>query len=500
MRIRSFHLTGNNRGDLVRLAVDGSASTPIVTGIGIVNSASWADDDTIVYSNQGAIYRVPAIGGTPELIVPRPADDIGQDAPQLLPDGDSLLFSRKRLDESWDDAEVVLRSLSSEEETILLKGGSDARYVETGHLTYANGDRLFGVGFDLETGTMHGSQYEVMRGLTRALALSSANYGVARDGTLAYLSRLGEPVRTLVWVDREGNEYEIPMRSGNYWYAQLSPDDSMVALNGWTGRNRRIWIHEFERGTRQLTFGNRQATAAIWSPDGRVFFAGNGTAWQNADGSGVQEGLGQNDGTGTVPYTFTPDGGTLLRGNTDPPRSTWAVSVADSEVQSPPILTSPSGSSYNASISPNGKWVTYQSDETGELEVYVQPFPDVDAGGKWKISPAGGVMPLWSRDAQNLELFFLEPSAENPGSFRVMQVSVNSDSESAFEYDSPRALFERRVRANFSMFRSPYDISRDGTRFLMLRDAPQQDAITSTSEIVIVQNWLEELKQQVPTD
>lgn len=494
-----FLAYSSTRGELVRLSVDDNTPTTIVSGLTVVNSGSWADDDTIFYSLQGDIYRVSAEGGVPELIVPRDEGYVGQDSPRLLPDGDSLVFSRRRFGTGWDEAEIVLRSLSTGEQKVLLTGGSDARYVETGHLVYAIGDSLLGVGFDLETRTVRGAPRELVSGLTRALALGSANYGVARDGTLAYLGRLGEPIRTLVWVNRDGTETEIPMQPGNYWYAQLSPDDSMAALNGWNRTGRHVWIHEFGRQlTRQLTFDLQQPAAPIWSPDQRVVYGVGVTVARHADGSGVPEVLAANDETGTVPYAFTPDGRTLLRGNTDPPRRTWAVSLgADSSEQSRLILSS-SGSAYNATISPDGRWVAYQSDETGRLEVYVRAFPEVDAGGKWSISTGGGMMPLWSRDPASPELFFLEPSASNPGNFTAMRVAIDADSDTAFRHGPPQPLFERRLRLPFSQFRSPWDISRDGTRFLMIKDAPQQDAITSTSEVVIVQNWLQELRTLVP--
>lgn len=495
-----FLTYSSTRGELVRLSVDDNTPTTIASGLTVVNSGSWADDDTIFYNLQSAIYRVSAQGGAPELIVPRPGDDVVQDSPQLLPDGDSLLISRKaRFESSWDQGEIVVRSLSTGEETVLLTGGSDASYVQTGHLVYAVGDSLLGVAFDLETLTVRGPPRELVSGLTRALALSSANYDVARDGTLAYLSRLGEPMRTLVWVNRDGAETEITMQPGNYWYAQLAPDDSMAALNGWTRTGRHVWIHEFERQvTRQLTFDSRQPAAPIWSPDQRVVYNLEATVARRADGSGVPEVLASGDRRGNIPYSFAPDGRTLLLGNTDPPRRTWAVSLDSNSSEQPRLILGSSGSAYNATISPDGRWVAYQSDETGRLEVYVRAFPDVDEGGKWSISTSGGVMPLWSRDPNSSELFFLEPSTNEPGNFTAMRVAIDADSDAAFRHGPPQPMFERRLRLPFSQFRSPWDISRDGTRFLMIKDAPQQDAITSTSEVVIVQNWLQELRTLIP--
>jgi len=496
-RFLYYYSTG---GDLVRLGVDETTPTSIVTGINPMVGASWTDDEMILYSTSEGIFRVSADSSEADLIIRRD-DEHFLNGPQLLPDGDSILFSRARRPADWDEAEIVIHSLSTGEQKVLLTGGSDARYVEaTGHLVFATGERLFGVALDLETRAVSGTPRELVRGLTRALATSSANYGIARDGTLAYLSRLAEPRRTLVWVDRDGTEHDIETRPGNYWYAQLSPDDSMVALNGWEGRNRRVWIHELGRATtRQLTFGPGQAVSAVWAPSGRVVYSGFGDNIfsRRPDGSGVAEILVSNTRPASIPAAFTPDGKTLLAINTDPPRSTYVIQLEDSSAPARLALAMP-GSAYNPTISPDGRWLAYQSDESGKLEVYVRPYPDADAGGPWKISTGGGLLPLWSRDLQHPELFFLQPSAGRPGLFGVMAVAIEPDSGETFMHDPPALLFERTVRAPFSIFRSPYDISLDGTRFLMMKDAPPEDPISSTSEVVIVQNWFEELRQLAP--
>ena len=234
--------------------------TVITTGVVGITGASWAADGTIFYSDDGGtIKRVSADGGDVEVVVPA-EDGIWHGSPVLLPNGDSLLFSLAPRG-NWDDGETAIQSLATGERRTLLKNGIDAHYVEPGYLVYAIGDSLFGVRFDPNTLQVSGDPRELVSGVHRSLALSGVNYGVARDGTLAYLSRQTQQNRALVWVDRNGTEQDISIMPSNYWYAQLSPDDSKVALNGWEGGERHVWVADLARGTRQrLTFGTERSS------------------------------------------------------------------------------------------------------------------------------------------------------------------------------------------------------------------------------------------------
>ena len=205
-------------GELKRIAISGGAPV-IICAATNPSGISWALDDTILFGQSDGILRVSANGGTPELIIPATEGE-QMDGPQLLPDGESVLFSVTTATGTtrWDQAQIVVQSLATGERTVVLSGGSDARYVPTGHLVYALRDALFAVAFDADRLEVQGRPVSVVEGVRRSTAgnTATANYGVSDQGTLVYAagaSILTAP-RTLVWVDRQGREEASRHRRG----------------------------------------------------------------------------------------------------------------------------------------------------------------------------------------------------------------------------------------------------------------------------------------------
>ena len=194
------------RNQLKRLALGGGAPVVVCSAPGALG-AHWAPDDTILFAQAEGILRVSANGGTPELVIPA-ADGEQLDAPQLLPDGDSVLFSVTTGfgpggSGRWDNAQIAAQSLSSGERTVLLEGGSDARYVSSGHLVYALDDGLFAVPFDAASLRAVSGPVSMVEGVVRAGFAASANYAVSEDGTLFFLAGAAS-THPLSWVDRTG--------------------------------------------------------------------------------------------------------------------------------------------------------------------------------------------------------------------------------------------------------------------------------------------------------
>ena len=440
------------------------------------------------------ILRVPATGGTPELIIP--AEDGTQVyGPRLLPDGDSVLFS-VGLQGDPDAAQIVVQSLSTGERTVLVEGGYDARYVPTGHLVYALGDGLFAVAFDADSLTVSGGAVPLVQGIMRAGgATAAANYGISEDGTLVYArGTVAGGGRTLVWVDREGRQEPINVPSRNYLYAQLSPDGTRVALADFD-EELDTWIWDLERETLQrLTFDPDFNVTPVWSPDGqRVAFSQivdgkQEIYWQAADGSGSPEPLTEGSAIDMLPTDLSPDGTALLYMSNDDPVDIWMVPVEGPATAGVQLLAGPADE-RSASVSPDGRWLAYQSDESGQHEIYVRPFPEVDTG-RWQISTGGGTSPLWGRDGREL---FYYVDGEGPTDV-VMAVTV--ESEPIFRPGAPEMLFQGPypfppVHGSF------YDVSLDGQRFLMITFAGAVSQGES-AQIIIVENWLEELKRLAP--
>lgn len=472
-----------------RISINGGASV-FVADINSAGDTTWGPDG-ILFSQPEGIYRVPLNGGPPELVITvGTGERVG--AATLLPDGDTMLFSVTDTP-GWDDAFVVGQSLATGERRVFVEGGSAPRYLPTGHLLYALGEDLFGVAFDVDNLTVEGAAVSLVQGLLRGTGSDTANYGVSEDGTLAYVTgTIAADARRLLWVDRDGRETPIDAPARAYTSPRISPDGSKVAVNA-RDEELDIWVWEFERETlMRLSFNTGQDRFPAWSPDGTLiaYSAPSLTA-----GAGYDIVLHAADGTGTpnrivgaggqnFPETFVPDGSAILVRDDSGGGDDIALVPLDGASDSTSILST-AYSETAAELSPDGRWLAYVSDESGRNEIYVRPFPDVDAG-RWQVSTGGGAEPLWSRDGG--ELFYRNGDA---------LVAVNVETETSFTASGVRTLFQGEHFVGVGQGGRSYDVSLDGERFLMIQSiADEADA----PRIVIVKNWIEELQRLVPTD
>ena len=251
-----------------------------------------------------------------------------------------------------------------------------------------------------------------------------------------------------------------------------------------------IWMLDLagHAALRRFTFGPSAESAPLWTPDGgRLLFGSNraGTPsvfWQAVDGTGPVDRL--TDSPHTVsPMSISPDGKVLLI-NDNPATADIVMVKLGEEPQLHPLIQTPAVEG-NAAISPDGRWLAYDSWETGADEVYVRPFPDVD-GGKWQLSTAGGGLPLWARNSD--ELFYVDPNGA------LMSVRVHRGT--TWSASVPRKVLEPRYFLQVGGSRN-YDVSPDGKRFLMIKSAEAPSASPSQT-LVVVQNWFDELERLVP--
>jgi serine/threonine-protein kinase len=460
-------------------------------------SLSWAEDGTILMTDATGILRVPATGGTPEIVVPSEGPTLF--APQLLPDGDTVLFTRYALNVPTS-AEIRVQSIATGENAVVVARGSGARYVQTGHIVYALGNTLFGIAFDARTKRTIGGAVPLVEGVM------TDQFDIANDGTLAYIRNVSgvttdyfmDP-RTLVWVDRAGRTTPVGAPPRSYTYLALSPDGTRVALDI---RDQQFdaWILDLERETeplRQLTFDPGVNRGVVWSADGqRIAFSrplgdGEEVYWQAADGAGVPAALTRGSGFPAFPVDFTPDGAALLYTTSGAPRRTYMVPVAGGAGT---LLLGGPASEGSPAISPDGRWLAYVSDESGTFEVYVRPFPDVAAGQRWQISSGGGYHPQWSRDSG--ELFYLKGSEPT-----VAMVAVPFESGETFRHRAAVELFRGEFVVGGPVIGPDvYAVSADGQRFLMIERQRAAETQNVRPDIVIVQNWFEELRRLVPVE
>ncbi|MDA2923602.1 winged helix-turn-helix domain-containing protein [Acidobacteria bacterium AH-259-L09] len=449
---------------------------------------SWNSQDTIVFSapsiKGGAkgLYRVSAAGGKPEsLVIPDPErGELRYTCPKMLPSGKAVLFDVRYND---DRSQIRVLSLETGEQKIVVDDGINAYYAPTGHLVCQLGGALMAVPFDLERLEVTGDPVPILEGVR------GVDYALSGDGTLVYVP--GSAQRTLVWVNREGQEEPLAADPQPYYrWPRVSPDGTRLALTVADSGNWDVWIHDLVRETpTRLTFDPARDDRPLWTLDGlRVVFSSSRDGghynlfWKSADGIGPVERLTRSQNR-QIPNCWSPDGKLLVfyERNFE---TGWDLGVLPMEGEpTAESLLQTQFAELNPVISPDGRWIAYTSDESGRMEVYVRPFPNVEEG-KWQISSDGGITPVWGPNGR--ELFYRNGEA-------MMVVSI--ETEPTFAPGSPEVLFTGRY---FSGTGRHYDISPDGQRFLMIKEQ-QTEETSARDELVIVLNWFEELKRLVPT-
>ena len=454
--------------------------------------ASWGDNDEIV-SGMGefGIWRVSADGGEPQQLI-AVAEGEQAHGPQVLPDGEWVLYTLHSARTDWDDSQIVVQSLATDERKPLFTG-KDARYLPTGHLVYASGDVLLARPFDLSRMEVTGGAVPVVQGVAGETAWSgAAHFSYSQEGTLAYIPNTNELTgnRALVWVDRQGANQPVTDQLHRYFVARLSPDGERVAVEFTAGYGNDIWILEIEQNilTRLTTQGALNPLYPIWTQDGeRVVFSPIRRDTQNdllsiaADFSAEAEGFLDHEDD-AIPMSFSPSGQLAFGENHPTDQRNILVLPADGE---PPryVVRTP----YNeqsAMVSPDGRWIAYVSDRSGSDEVYVEPFPD--GGQRRQVSDSGGTEPQWAPGGG--ELFY-----RNGEQMIAVPVTTEPEFELAGEHE---ILFEDDSFRK-GTYLPGYDIHPDGRRFLMVKEL---DARGNPQKINIVLNWFGELERLVPTE
>ena len=460
--------------------------------------ASWYEDNTIVYGQfPGDIVRISANGGTPESLVKAKSEPLV--FPQILPDGKSVLFtSRDLTSRQYNVYKVMVQSLKSGERKELF-AGEEAWYLPTGHMVFGlpNNNNLFAVPFSLDRLEVTGGPVPIVEGVPYPYY-----YAISGTGTLVYVpgttAESALPQRTLVWVDRNGKEEPLAAPPNTYGHPKISPDGTRVALTIQDTGGYDIWIWDLVRKTMtRLTFDKKFNHYSLWTPDGKriVYFSeresGFGSVyWKAADGTGKDEKLASapDPDQHLLADSWSSDGKTLVMEETpDAVKHDIGMLSMEGDRKYRPLLHEKYDEG-GTQISPDGRWMAYMSNESGQYEVYVRPFPEVN-NGKWQVSTSGGLGPLWSPNGR--ELFYRSSDS-------VMAVSVETGP--TFSLGTPKALFRGTYVGGGVSVGSPWDISPDGKRFLMMKEVAStaKPAAEAPRKINIVINWFEELKQRAP--
>jgi eukaryotic-like serine/threonine-protein kinase len=477
-------LAFDSDGVLKRVSMAGGQPVVIGPAPGGV-TATWTSDDAVVFATNTSriLQRMPASGGAPVALTaldPERGDTLHL-LPQALPDGRTLLFTIV----SGSARRVALRLASGEVRVVA--DGTHGRYLPQGFIVFFREGSLWAVPFDLASLSTTGPASPLLQGIEHT-DNTVLHFDAAQDGSIVYLpaGEVGASQQRLVWFDRDGRETAVALEPRSYLRVSLSPDGARLALAIRERGNTDIWTADLERGTiGRLTFDPTIETMPTWSPDGRTIAfrserEGPGLFRRDAQGASAIERLTATDGPIHSPYSWTPDGKTLLFALFRSFRNQAIASVTPPD-RTIRVLLDGDFAQLDPQVSRDGRWLAYQSDESDRFEIYVRPYPNVEAG-RWQISTTGGTSPRWSPDGR--ELYYVDQTG---------LVSVPVEPGAAFKAGRPHRLFA--VKAFGGRLGADYEVAPDNSRFLFILDEPSTTA--RAVELVYVQHWVEELKQRV---
>jgi serine/threonine-protein kinase len=461
---------------------------------------SWGSEDTIVFAGGPVtgLYRVSANGGQPESLAMPDIENgniIEYQQPEILPGGKAVLFAVvQRAGETY---QIAVLSLDTGGQKTLLENGRQPHYLPTGHLVYelTQTGTLMAVPFDLERLEISGNPVPVFEGVRSTFGEGTADYSIADDGTLIYASggiTAGQE-KVLVWVDRKGATQQVTEIKRDFEDPRLSPDGTRLSVTVLEGPQRNVWIYEISRGIlAPFTFEGSNGYPS-WTPDGeRITFASDrGTGaydlfWMLSDGSGEAERLMTREFK-VLPrptsHSWSPEGVLAFQQGLPLQNDIWVLPLEGEGKPHPFLVTE--FNEQQAMFSPDGKWIALTSDRSGQSEVYVKAYPG--PGGMVPISSDGGTQPMWAHSGK--ELFYRNGD-------KMMAVSVRT--EPAFEAETPTVLFEGTYSYGRYDLTPQYDVSPDDQQFVMVKESSDAGERPLT-QIIVVQNWFEELKRLVPT-
>jgi Tol biopolymer transport system component len=473
-------------GKLKKILVNGGVAVPLSNGAA-PTGAMWGNNGTIVFApiNTGVLEQIPDAGGIPKALTRFDKGEFTHGWPDLLPGSKTVLFVAGA---GGSNLRIVAQSLGTGDRREIVQGGTVPHYAATGHLVYAQGGTLMAAPFDPQQQQLRGGSVSVVEGVLQSGFIGAAQYTLSETGSLAYVPGGNLAGDRLVWVSRNGKEQALGAPPHNYLWPRISPDGRQIAVGIGEGETQ-VWLYDLAReALTRFAPGVNGMTVPVWTPDGkRLAFTSNKDGpqniyWQMADGSSETERLTSSEYP-NFPMSFSRDGQLLSYGEINPTTGyeIWVLKMADRKMQ--PFLRSP----FNEGVprlSPDGHWLSYVSDESGRWEVCLQPYPG--PGGKYQISTEGGTEPVWNPKGN--ELFYRSGN-------KMMAVDITPLPN--FSIGKPRMLFQGPYLPTLGTL-PYYDVSPDGQRFLMIKLNEESSSSSSLKQIVVVQNWFDELKRRVP--
>ena len=470
-------------GKLKKLELSGG-SVQAVCDAPSGRGGTWNKDGVIVFTPDasvgGGLYRVSASGGNPTQI----SNPDGKRAehshrwPVFLPDGKHFLYLATNFSGQKGVDAIFVGSLDSSEKRFVVEATANAAYAAPGYLLFYRDKTLLAQRFDQKRFVLTGEPKVILKDIQYWPQVARAMFAVSDNGLLVAQPGGGVALSQPVWFDRKGNEVGTLGKPDVYVNVALAPNGKSVAVDKLDTASQYIkidvWIYELRlQSAKQLTFGLGFHGVPTWSPDAtRLVFGSNpqfhfDLYMKNSDGSQDEKRIVQDD-FDKFPTDWSGDGKYILYNRAT---DLWFVTLPEQENR---LFLKAESVLSNGQFSPDGKWVTYASNESGKWEIYVTSFPV--ARGKWRVSTSGGEQPRWRGDGK--ELFYLS----SDGKMMAVPVTIGAK----FDSGTPLVLFPatpRQLTSRTDLF--VYDVSRDGQRFLINTPVKQTD----TAPMTVVLNW-----------
>jgi Tol biopolymer transport system component len=471
-------------GGIKKIPVSGGRPSTIASNQGAGFGWSWGGDGTIVFSDESAIMRISESDWTSTTIV---AGVKGKRyvQPHILDDGSAVLFTADPSG-GYDSSRITAVSMETGRVRDLIDG-SNPRVTSRGHLLFVRDHSIWAAPFDSVRLELTGTAAPVLDDVRLNLN-SAAVFAVADNGSIVYVASKSAS-GMLAWVDLKGNQTPLPVPPALYGQPQISPDGRNAVVRIEQPDRQELWLYSFERGSFNRLHDN--VITSLWSADGlKLIYSksepGKLTLVQrNVDGTGVEEILIDNKRM-QFPTSQSRKGDLILYHECDNYIAACDIGqLTLSEEPTAELILQTEFSELHAALSPDSRWLAYESNRSGRVEVYVRPFPNVDSG-RWQVSTEGGRQPVWSSNGKTLYY------AAGPGMNRQM-MAVGISSERGLNVAIPEPVFDFSSTFLDGIVRN-HDLHPDDDRFLI--------AITpelKSERLIYIQNWLDEVERLVPT-
>ncbi len=473
-------------GKMKKVSLDGGAPV-VVADAPQPRGEAWGGDNVMLMTpqNNRAVSRVSALGGTPEAATTLASGELSHRWPRVLPDGKTIIFTVWN-DIGWEPARIAVQRPDSKEHQVVLPSGGGfppvrrrrilaVRFSDLWTLGWVDGRALrYRASGDHESGHASARQPEHESFGRRT------HFDVSANGTLAYVAGAsGESDRELAWVTRDGKATPALRIHDMSRFWELSPDGARILRNNTSGPGKDLWIDDLARGTNTHVTTQESDFSGPWSRDGKSIAFSRGAPIANLYRRVIDSDTDERLTTSPLGQTaedFSPDGSSLAFMQFDPVTGSdiWILTLATRATR--PFIATRFTERYPR-FSPDGRWIAYDSNESGRFEVYVRAYPE--GVRKWAISTDGGVAPTWAPDGR--EILYRTPAG------KLMAAAIDGRAAD-FRSEPARMLFDA------TGYELTYSISPDGKRFLMM---PLMAPEAAPTQIHIVVNWIDELRQRV---